>query len=619
MDKKNTTIGVLLLAAALALMFIGPRRPPPQPPTQPAPVENAGTAPVGAATQATPLENAAAPIGTPGQPVTLPTAAPTAVNTLFAPVAPGRADENVTLGNEFIEVRFTKYGGAIADVALKQHLALKNRPDPLVLNAEHYAPTLAFTEFPGADFGTTYTLVSQDSSQVVWRTVVAGSLEITRTYAITRAGGEQDPYSIRSTTTLRNLGAGPITPARLRLNLGTAQPFHDTDTGQYLGVGLYDGDSAKFIARDSLSGGGFLSWIGMADGSPKASVERLGPTVWATVENQFFAAIVAPKKPAAGVIIRRVQLPLHASSTQPRTGVTGDLLIDTPTIAAGGSETLEFSLYTGPKEYHRLVQLGQKQDLVMQWGNFIGFFAKLLLTLMTWLHGLFDFSRWAWGFAIVATTVVIRTLLWPLTGLSTRAAKRMAKIQVPLKEIQEKYKDNRIKQQEETMKLFKAHKVNPLGGCLPLLVQMPIFFGLFTMLRSASELRFAEFLWIPDLSAPEQLWQNSIGFGINIMVLLMGATQFVQMRLTPTPATDNASVKMMKYMPFFFTAICYNFSSGLALYWTASNLFSIFQQWVTNRSKDPVEITPTKPGAAERAKPVKDAKVVSVGDRKKKK
>jgi YidC/Oxa1 family membrane protein insertase len=183
-------------------------------------------------------------------------------------------------------------------------------------------------------------------------------------------------------------------------------------------------------------------------------------------------------------------------------------------------------------------------------------------------------------------------MMWPITAQASKSAKRMAKIQGPMKEIQEKYKDNKQKQQEETLKLFKQHKINPIGGCLPMFIQLPIFFGLFRMLLSASELRFAEFLWVPDLSAPENLFSDVIPIPLNIMPLLMGASMFVQMRMTPTPTTDNASAKMMKIMPFFITAVCYNFSSGLAVYWTASNLFSIFQQWVTNRRKDPVEDAP---------------------------
>jgi YidC/Oxa1 family membrane protein insertase len=189
--------------------------------------------------------------------------------------------------------------------------------------------------------------------------------------------------------------------------------------------------------------------------------------------------------------------------------------------------------------------------------------------------------------AIVGTTLVIRSLMWPLTASAARSAKRMAKIQGPMKEIQEKYKDNKQKQQEAMLALFREHKVNPVGGCLPLFLQIPIFFGLFSMLRSASELRFAEFLWVPDLSAPDTIG-HLFGFPINIMPLLMGASMVVQMRMTPTPTVDNPTAKMMKFMPYFVTIMCYGFSSGLAVYWTASNLFSIFQQWVTNRSADPV-------------------------------
>jgi YidC/Oxa1 family membrane protein insertase len=357
----------------------------------------------------------------------------------------------------------------------------------------------------------------------------------------------------------------------------------------------------------------------MSTPAPRALVENIGPTAWGAVETQFFATIVTARKPGSGIVVRRVELSPETAHRKLRYGLTTDMYLDLATIPPGGSETLAFDVYAGPKEFDRLERLGQNQDAVMQWGWF-DFIAKLLLTLMKAVHSLFAGADWAWGWAIVSTTVIIRVLLWPLTGMSTRAAKRMAKIQGPLKELQEKYKDNRQKLTEETMKLWKEHKVNPAAGCLPILVQMPIFFGLFSMLRSAAELRFAEFLWANDLSAPDTVaYIPLLGFPLNPMPILMGITAMVQMRMTPTPTTDNPSAKMMKFMPILFVVLCYNFSSGLAVYWTASNLFSIFQQWVTNRQRDPITLQPVKPGAAERAKPVRDAKVTNVASSKKKK
>ncbi len=617
MDKKYTLFGVLFIAAAVALMIYGVKHPPPAPP--PPPAEQATTTPPagpeGQPPQTTIGPETVAPSAAPGQPVTLPSATPQ-TNSLFAPLEPPHPDAQiVTLANDYIEARFTNYGGAIASIALKKHPEKQGSDEPLTLNAVHHAPVLALAGFAGADSAQRYEQVSTSADEVVYRTVVHDQLEITRRYTISRDPDQQDPYVIRNETTLRNLGGNVVNlPARFAINLGTGQLVHDSDSATYLNVGRFDGSKLRLTPRSSLDeSSGFLGMIGGHPAQPY--LENDGPTVWATVENQFFATIVTPDKPGTGVSLRRVELPPADDNPSARYGLTGELLMESRTVPAGSTDALKFEIYAGPKEYARLARLGEKRDKVMNWGSITGPIAKILLLLLTALHSFIG----NWGFAIIATTLVLRTAMWPLTGMGTRAAKRMAKIQGPLKEIQEKYKDNRTKQQEETIKLFKANKVNPLGGCLPLLVQMPIFFGLFSMLRSASELRLASFLWIPDLSAPDTVAHvPGIGFPINIIPVLMGVSMVLQMRLSPSPTTDNQSAKMMKFMPYIFTAMCYNYSSGLALYWTTSNMFTIFQQWVTNRSKDPVETTPVKPGAAERAKPVHGARVSSTRDGKKK-
>lgn len=622
MDKKNTIIGVLLLVAAFGLFLFGPRQATPPPPTfTPAPAPTPGAAVP--SNGDTPLEqaaptNATTPAASGDVPVVLSSAAvPPA---WFAPIEPSHENEAfVTLRNEFVEVRFTNYGGAIAEIALHQHEARKEGDEPLVLNAERHAPTLAFNRLAGIDFNTAYEQVSASDRQVVYRRVTGG-LEVTRTYSLSADAAMQDPYVVHNETTLRNVGTAPISGGRMAVNLGTARLVHESDDGQYLQAGRFDGEDLRLTRIPELNeSSGYFGIFGKHPARPL--IDNPGTAVWATVENQFFAAIITPQRPGTGIAVRRVEFPLNAEGIRPQHGLTSDLFFDVNNLPAGGSETLAFDVYAGPKEFNRLERLGKDQDEVMQWGMF-SFFAKLLLTLLTKVHSVFAGSAWSWGWAIISTTVIIRVLMWPLTGMSTRAAKRMAKIQGPLKELQEKYKDNRQKLTEETMKLWKEHKVNPVAGCLPILLQMPIFFGLFSMLRTASELRFAEFLWAADLSAPDTIARIPLGLftlPINPMPILMGISSMVQMRMTPTPTTDNPSAKMMKFMPILFTVLCYNFSSGLAVYWTASNIFSIFQQWVTNRQKDPVVAVPVKAGAAERAKPVKDAKVTNVSRPKKKK
>jgi YidC/Oxa1 family membrane protein insertase len=597
MDKKNTTIGILLLLAAMGVLFVGQRF---APSAQPPPADTGQPPP--AATDATaPLEPEAirpAPAGT-GTAATLPAAPETPETALFAAIAPPRRDgeERTMLANAFIAVEFTNMGGAIAEVALKEYPSEKNSTDPYVLNRRHARPALAIGGLAGADGAVPYRVVSQSMDSIVYQAEVVGMARITRSYALGQDPAKRDPYIIRHETRIENLTSQSIDIPNLSFDLGTTEPTGPNDSGLSLNVGVYGGDDPIFTGRDAFVPGFFAKTF-RGDRTEKAVVALTQPAVWGSVKNQFFAFVLTPDEPGTGIVAQRVMFPLQAGETAARIGITGRMLVAGMRVEPGAVKVVGADLYAGPKEYGRLSRLGKREGLVMQFKQFItdgmfftGFFAPLLLTVLKVLNGWFG----NWGLAIVGTTLIIRTLMWPLTAAGARSAKRMAKIQGPMKELQEKYKDNRQKLNEEMLKLFKQHKVNPAGSCLPMFIQIPIFFGLFSMLRSASELRFAEFLWIGDLSAPDTV-AHVFGFPLNIMPLLMGASMVVQMRMTPTPTTDNVSAKMMKFMPYMVTVMCYGFSSGLAVYWTASNLFSIFQQWVTNRQKD-------KPEAAAAAAP----------------
>lgn len=624
MDKKNTTIGVLFLIAAVAVLFFTPRQAPKAPASPIPPPADTSGGPEAALSERAPASELPASAPTSASAAQ---AAPVEPPGLFAPVEmPREGEQFVSLANDFIEVRFTNFGGAIAEVVLKQYRAHKDSPagEHYVLNELHASPALALLGFAGADRNTAYTLVSRTTDRVIWRATIPGQVEITRQYWFGRDERAGDnPYLLRHETTFRNLGGAPTMLPSLVLNLGTAAPASLTDPGLNLKVGAYSGDGTRFVTRDQFVPG----WISRTVfGNTEIRREfpiEMTHVVWAAVKNQFFVTLLLPDQPGTGVAAQRVEFPLVAGEPQPRVGLTANFTLPGPRLDAGAAQTLGFNFYAGPKEYDRLRAMkmadgsNARMDRVMEFGWFVfEFFAVLLLKLMKALHGLMAGLGWAWGFAIIGTTLIIRTLMWPLTASAARSAKRMAKIQGPIRELQEKYKDNRAKLNEEMLKLWKENKINPVGGCLPIFVQLPVFFGLFSMLRSASELRFADFLWIGDLSAPDTIAHvPGLGFPINIMPLLMGVSMVLQMRMTPTPTTDNASARMMKFMPYVVTALCYNFSSGLAVYWTASNLFSVFQQWVTNRRKDPVETTPA-PQALAGAKRVSAA---LPAERKKKK
>ena len=245
--------------------------------------------------------------------------------------------------------------------------------------------------------------------------------------------------------------------------------------------------------------------------------------------------------------------------------------------------------YVGPKEIFRLQAMDRDQEAVMQFGWF-GAVSKVLLLGMKKIHAVIP----NWGIAIILITIALKLVFWPLTQISARSAKKMQKIQGPMKELTAKYKEDPKRKNEEMMKLYRKHKVNPVGGCLPMIVQIPIFIGFFYMLRTSSELRFAEFLWISDLSQPEKIFSWGVNLPIlgqyfNLLPFTMGLTMFYQMRMTPTAASAEQQA-IFKFMPVMMVVMLYNFGSGLCLYWTIQNLMTILQQTITNKRKDKEEI-----------------------------
>lgn len=580
MDKKNTAIGVLLLIAALFSFYWSAKEAQKRQQSLPPPVP--------AVTETTPAPgDANAPAGPREQPVLTAapgTPAPAASASAVAPEAV--APVTATLENDYFAVTFTNAGAAIDHVALKKHLAVQGKPEPLQLNTPHAAPALGFIGFPGVDTATRYELVSRTDTNVIFRTVVAGQYEVTRSYSIAAGQGNgQDPYFVRHDTTFRNLGDAPVVLPKASVSLGTAAPVNESDYGLYLSVGYYDGEDAEFVTRGDLEGGGFLSWIGMKDGTPPPFLEKTASVVWASVKNQFFASILTPDQPGTGVRIERYKLdPKAHDSDHKAYGVTGHAQFDLKPLPVGGSVTWGAGYYAGPKEYPRLADTDHfkhNEDLAMQFG-FFGFFAKLLLWLLTWTHSWIP----SWGWAVVVATIILKIATLPFTLAASRSAKRMQKLMPHVTALREKFKDNPVKMNEAMMKLYKDNKVNPLGGCIPILITIPFFIGFFTMLQSASELRYVPFLWAHDLSAPDTV-ARIFGLPLNIFPLLMGATMIVQMRLTPTPTTDPAQAMMMKVMPWIFTLFCYNFSCALALYSTVNGLFTIGQQLVINRLPEP--------------------------------
>jgi YidC/Oxa1 family membrane protein insertase len=408
-------------------------------------------------------------------------------------------------------------------------------------------------------------------------------------------------YLVNASVRLVNTSGQPLALPAQEIVVGTATPMDADDNGQVEGAMWSDGASAKDQPLSAFSGGAF----GCGGGTPKTQiVAGAGNVAWAAAHNQFFALLAMPKERAQQMVARPVTLPQFASVTESNTplprGIQTALVYPTGMLTANSSLERQIVLFAGPKEYRTLADIGaqfqNRADDIMGFGGFMGFCAKPLLLAMNWLH---DLTRFGYGWTIVLITVLIKLIFWPLTAASTRSMKRMQALAPELAELKVKYKDDVQKQTAKTWEIYKKNKVNPMSGCLPMLVQMPVFIGFFTMIRSAIELRGASFLWAADLSKPDTLFMipgltfipfisTPDGLPFNLLPLLMGGAMLWQSHLTPpSPGMDPAQQKMMRYMPLMFLVFLYNYSSGLALYWTVNNVLTIAQTKLTKNTAAP--------------------------------
>ncbi len=258
-----------------------------------------------------------------------------------------------------------------------------------------------------------------------------------------------------------------------------------------------------------------------------------------------------------------------------------------PNVTINIGEVKEFKnkLYFGPKSISVLEAAGYGLKKAIDFGMF-DFIARPCVKFMNLLYTVMP----NYGICIIILTVIIKIIFWPLGSKSYKSMNSMKRLQPIMTDIRNKYKDDKQKINQEVMKLYKTYKVNPLSGCLPVVVQIPIFFALYRMLYEAIELRHAPFFgWIKDLSAPDRLLNFNFAipfmeppYGIPVLTIIMGLTMFVQQKMSPPPG-DPTQAKMMLFMPILFTFIFINFSSGLVLYWLVNNIFSITQQYYINK------------------------------------
>ena len=392
------------------------------------------------------------------------------------------------------------------------------------------------------------TLTGHDEATLIFKGEFRG-LNITRELTF-----KADSYLINEKLILENPGAA-AQAAKVSYALGAPN----------LSGGKNSYNMVK-LAHLSTSG----SFSTMSDVEDLAETGINAPdTNWGTVQNNYFLAAIMPASQNV-TFLGRLQDNVYRIRLEEAPAA----------IAPGASQSYEVSYYMGPKEYDYMRAAPENLEKTMDYGWF-GFISQPMVWFVNFLYSLVG----NYGIAIILMTIVIKILLWPLAQKSYKSMERMRKIQPFMKQIQEKYKDDKQEMQREIMRLYKAYKVNPAAGCLPILIQLPVFIGLYQGLMNAVELRHASFItylpftdkfWLADLSAADPYY---------ITPLIMGASMFIQQKMTPAPG-DPMQAKMMMFMPLIFIFFFLNFPSGLVVYWLVNNLLSIGQQWLTKRATE---------------------------------
>ncbi len=292
---------------------------------------------------------------------------------------------------------------------------------------------------------------------------------------------------------------------------------------------------------------------------------------WMAYEGTYFMCAVLPIESKSSTLV------MQGSEDLVHMQVGGAL----DTLQPGQEIIYKYHLFYGPKKLSLLQEVGFNLEKSVNFGWF-DIIARPTLSLLNFFYGFLN----NYGIAIILVTMIFKAVFWPITQKGLKSMKNMQKLQPKMVKLKEKYKDDPTTMNREVMNLYKTYKVNPLGGCLPMVLQIPVFFALYKVLLQCIELRHAPFmLWITDLSAPDRLW---IGIdipylgGFPVLTVLMGASMFLQQKLTPTTA-DPTQARIMMMLPIVFTFMFLNFASGLVLYWFINNLLSILQQQLINR------------------------------------
>ena len=497
----------------------------------------------------------------------------------------------ITLTTEFFSVTIDPEKGGIVKTALieedgEQALRFVNNKE------DKQAIEIGSSEYPGLSF----TLLDSDSKLLLNAPPVVTDSSVTITSRLSEEPttlitqkwklleDKNNKYKIDYSVSVQNKGTKDLKVKDIAISCGVAEPLLPKESGR-----MYDGETTQTVGYYSKEEKG-VETENLSDikDMKKGELEIEDELSWISTQNRYFCSIVTPENDFAGIILSEHNI----SSQKPKKNDDGEEekmakyvnakgLIDNFSIPKNESKTFKFQAYIGPKEYESLKALdNSNEDLLdLGWG-FIGTIGKGVMYALNFIHNSLGLS---YALAIIIITIFIKLLFWPITHKSTVSMKKMAKLQPLVKEIKEKYGDDPQLMQKKTMELYREKKVSPLGGCLPMLIQIPVFFALYSTFGSAIELRHQTFIWVGDLGMPDTV-ANLFGLvDINPLAIIMVVSMLLQQHFTPSTGDPNQK-KMMMFMPFIMLFFMYSMPAGLTLYWTVNQLMSMLQFYFTNKS-----------------------------------
>lgn len=509
---------------------------------------------------------------------------------------PPTSEELIVLENDKVIFTLSNIGGGIKHAELKDQKNV-GATSFVRINRDGSGPIAGFVDSSEKLLNAPFTYRSDLSVQgktAVFLAKLPSGVITKKTFSLETEKIPGAPYFINLSLEFENTNPTSIDLSNYSLFLGYAAPLYQAERADHTGFFWYEGGEMHFESANAFTGGWFSSEKPIIRSKQGEEVKYAGVT------NQFFSTVIRPEKPAVTRVWGKPNQVTIKPNDRVLSAVRAAISLPPVILEPGKRHSLKYRIFSGPKENTMLRKLenrevaGEGWGDIMQYGMF-GFVARPLNWLLNTLHiGLAKLSTaQSWGLSIICLTVIVRIFIWPLHAKSTHTMKRMSKLQPKMAELKEKYADDPSKLNTEMMGLYRKYGINPLGGCLPMLIQIPIFFGFFKMLDYAVELRNQPFLWVDDLSQPDTVAVWS-GIPINLLPIVMAGTSALQMAMMPKTG-DKMQQRIMMLMPLMFFFFCYTYASALALYWTTQNIFSIGQTWLMNKIPEP-ELVARKDG-----------------------